>query len=236
MKKFSIIIIFIAIGMISLGVFYEFSNKNDKIVDVDTTNIKVELGDTKTINPCIDNANCLPGDIVDYDFLTFSSGISEFDSVIDKINKDTKKYYNEALSSKSTDSTCASTYKNNFQFNSDYSLYKSKDYLSVSVIRSKLNLCTRENTPYPRETFIWGIKENKFLSQEEVKEAFGLTDEKINSAIAANVELLNSYSDNKISFENIDVNKIDLFFDHNGKLLISYYSPEKQIYYSTNIE
>lgn len=223
----------IALSGVMLLVFSPTESVGEKVSPSD---VQYSLGDTKTVNPCVDDANCLYSDIVSYDFMSYHSGITVLDNKISKINADTEKYYQEALSSTVEDPSCAMTYKNSVQTQSDYTVYSGQEYFSIAVLRGKIHLCTRETEAILPKSYIYSVKEGRLVSQEELLDLLGLRKKDIYQTVADSIESLTENLDASNLALDIDFDKMVLYFDKDGKLIVAYPWIDGSNYYTAIVD
>ena len=164
--------------------------------------------------------------------------IKEINKIVDKINKDTDKYYkmikNSNLNAKECE-TVKDKYNYRKRIDTDYNSYTNKDYITISVKRIITDVCTNKVQDQQVESYIFDRKQNKMLSQKEFRNKIKLTNKQIDIIIKGNDNYLKLRRGLKLSPENAYRNgkrDIKLFYNTAGDLLLSYYQSETDSYYT----
>lgn len=221
MKKVSIFLFLLGIILLGAGCYFVVfrSNKiNKEIVP------KIEINSFGEVNPCLDTSNCQPFAIVEYPNISYSSGTA-IDSKIEKINQDTKKYYQTAIDSDVSDGSCVSVntiYNHSRQTFSDLYEYHNDDYLAFAISRIDINLCANLKDSQQMESYVYSIKEEKLLTQEELKESLQISNEDLKEAITQTIDEYNSSAGTSVTIDEIDLNDTVVFFNGSGEVVVSY--------------
>lgn len=194
-----------------------------------------ELHETDRLNLCKSN-NCQYLNTMIFADMEYNDDIAVIKETVDKINKDTNKYYKQVINSSFDDKACKKV-ENKFNYSkgvfSDYNSYTNEDYITFAVKRTLINVCTDEVTDLQVESYVYDRKTNKMLTQEEFKSKFYFMDEKIKVAISMSNQSLDE--DDQMDSLDSAINDAVLYYDTVGNLFVSYYNPIKQVYYTGTI-
>ncbi len=242
MKKVSLIIFVFAVILIITGsVFTVFNTVESKKEETEENTNRLQAFNIEElkITMCQNEENCpiLPQKI--YNFLSIDYENNNLQKVVDTINKKTKEEYEKALASDMSDASCASlksTFKHSLLFNNDINLHEDEEFFGISVHRYESNLCTEETIESDPEIYIFSRAKNDFISQEELKARFSITDEQIEEKIKENIEKEKKDRGLNYTFENVDKNKgISLYFSTESEILAYYYQQEDHSYHTASI-
>lgn len=231
--KIIIIITIIAIALIFTGfiILYEEKDSTD-INKVDYS--KYSLEEIEGSNVCLtDQCGIYP--YANY-LLSYKTNIKEIDDIVDKINQDTKEYYDN-YKTKEICNEKKGIYKYNNIMSTEYYIYANQDIINISIIRTDINLCTESQRIQPIESYIYDLKSNKIMSQEEFMTYLNISMEEISEKAEENMrDLYNltslEYSD--ISLKENEANS--LYFDNDGNLYYFYYDHNLGVYDSALVK
>lgn len=236
MKKRLLIILAIiaSFALIATGVILSFPKTQKEKPTQDDYSIKT----INSVKVCT-NPECEPP-MEDY----YANMIHKYDSkvlqdAIKKINKTTDDYYKEVIATDMSDANCESLRANNqysLRILSRYNSYTTDKVITLSVQRTKINICTYEATHMLSETYVYDIENDKLLTVAETKKLLGITEEQIYNAIRA--------SNTKLAkMENVEIetpgkfpdDQIAIFYGTDGYLYVEYFVQELNSYNQAEI-
>ena len=236
-KILPLIFIAVAIIIIIIGIVFLLLPINKKETK-ETSKSSTELGDRKEVEIC-KTEDCKSTQIVEYAYIEVNSPNKQVKDMVEKLNKKTNQYYEKTKNSNMDDASCSNVkdmYYHSYKAEVNPFSYVSADYISVAIQANEYYLCTEEIISNPVEAYIYDVKENKILTQEEFLKKKNITEEKITSCIEENVKVLNNIQKTSYTLNDVyDPSKKNiLFYDFDGNLLISYYNKITK-YYETAI-
>lgn len=224
-----------SITMIGMGTYMKISKTNPNSSNEKMNIALPESKRLKITNCKVDDCQITPVD--NYDTLVIDSSYKKLNKKIEKINKDTKKYYDETNSSTTNNERCIEV-KDKFyheqRVTTHYYNYENKKYISVAVQRNIINLCTNEYTRKQVEWYLYDKNKDKLLTQEEFKKAENITDKEITAAIKNIIKIINDEEEESIVYGK-QHNDIVVFYDFKGSIILSVFIPEKNIYYTGTV-
>ena len=212
--------IVIAIALIGGGAYLttrktDSKSENNKLFYDYPESMRLKITNCKTEDcemPAEDN----------YDTLVINFSSKKLTKKIEKINNDTKQYYEQVKNSTTDNERCTAVkdkYYHEQRVVTNYYNYENEKYISIAVQRNIINLCTNEY---------------KLLTQQEFKEAERITDQEITSAIENIIKIINDEEGMNI-VPGEQHNDIVVFYDFQGEILISAFIPEKNLYYTGTV-
>lgn len=232
--KKQILLIIIPIVLIVVGVIFTIFPLSKKELP---TIKNYGLEETKKIVTCY-SPDCKNSIEDIYANMSYDYESDLLQEKIRKINQDTADYYNLVINSTTEEKTCSSIRnynKHSLRVSNHYHSYTTDQLISISVKRSKINICTDDVEAYQTEAYIYDIAEDKLLSVEETMKTLGITQKDIMEAIEnTNKAFAESTGKTIVTKEHYD--DIALFYNTVGKLYVSYFIDEINDYYSAPIE
>jgi hypothetical protein len=230
-RIFGVVLLVIAIGCISLGVFFTLQEKDTKTESIGV--IDYSYGETQTLDVCVSSDNCsvLPAE---YSPLVYNTSIIDIQNMVNEVNADMKKYYEEAASSTLDDASCASVrniYKHSLLPHFDITIYESKELTNITASYLISNLCLDSVEYLPLKSFAYDKEEKKVLNQEEFKKKYDITDQEIELAIQEDINSNNSINQTQYTLDDTRSRDYVVYFDRDGNLNVSYYLDPMQMYY-----
>ena len=186
------------------------------------------LKDYKKMTMCPISKGC---ELEDAKFKTieFDTTIEMVSNKIAQINKETKDYYEMASASTTDDSEVCAHRKDAYKYSSyittDYQLYENDEIISIAVNRVIQNLCTNSQETTPYDIFIYDKKQKKELTQQELLDRLGYTDDMIKGVITDMIKSKNEIGDNFTTLENVFVGDqvtYSLFYNNKGNIMLAY--------------
>ena len=223
MKKVALIILLLSVLMVTYGLIYIYQNKTSSNEKKVTQGF--QLIGTKTVKICQKKCEL---ESMKFSELALDTSIPVILEKINQINSDTKNYYELATSDINKIEECSAVrdkYKHQFYILTNYQLYQNDEIISIAVNRTKRNVCnsTYETIPY---SIIVYDKENKIeLTQQDILNKAGYTEETVNQAIINYIENNNKFSDYKINLDDIFIDgkaNYSLFYNENGEIVLAF--------------
>lgn len=100
-------------------------------------------------------------------------------------------------------------------------LYKSKEIISISYEIYGIDICTNQNIEDTFNSYIYDIKNNKILTQNEIENLYNIKDSTINETITNNLEYWNKELNTNYTLNDIN-NDYKLYLSSDGELSIFY--------------
>lgn len=185
----------------------------------------------KTLDNCYDQLNCA----VPYsDYATIGTDIptTNLMNVLNSLNTKMDEVYNKSLNS--TDMTTpecieySSLYKRSVMGENNLTIYDSDNLLGLTLLSRETNLCTSVSNE-DLDVYVYDVKNDKVLTNDEIKEKYDITDAMISSTIEANVDAINEI--NELNFST-DINEYNLYIGNDGTIGVYYKQPEDSLYYN----
>ena len=221
----SSILIIILLGIIIYNVVY-LPLTEDK-----QSTVKHLTLEYKTIENCYDELNCA----VPYsDYPTISTDIttSKLMNILNTLNTKISNLYNKSLNSTyMTSAECvdySSLYKRSIMGENNLIIYDSDDLLGLTLLSRETNLCTSVVNE-DLDVYIYDVKNDKILTNDDIKEEYDITDSMIISTIEANVNAANEI--NGVNYTT-NITDYNLYIESDGTIGIYYKQPEDGLYYN----
>ncbi len=168
----------------------------------------------------------------DITYPLFKINIENYDILdsINEINNKTIEYYDKTLDSKlEKDETCGefgTGVNYGYIANMDYYQYVDDEIASFGVQREERKLCEGVNTRHIPEIYLYDLVNKRYLTQEEFKKKYTITDQRIMSAIRKH--LLKLYPDKLI--EEPEVENVSVVLDADKGMLVIFYDKSHGFY------
>lgn len=217
MRKYIKYIIIGFVIILGVVIFLLFKNKRSDIADY-------KLENNRVVQLCVSEDNCpIDYEIGFYD-IDFDTRNKEIKEAINSINENTQKYY--LLSANSTVNTLScldkqDIYKHSVRIESQYYLYENDDYISVSAIRNKVQVCSLERTKIEPEVYIYSKKDNKMISSVELMNKLNITKEMVYKIIDEDVAYINENLESSYDSKKC-YNDYYVFFGNYGEIFVAY--------------
>lgn len=231
-----LVVIAIAIVLISSGAVLNFlTNKSQEKNNLQKYSYSYE--NLRTIELC-KNQDCsiAPSGFTD---LKYNTNNVQIQKVVKKINEETTQYYENDINSDMSSNSCQNyvdMYNYQFATYTQYFIYETNKYTNISLYRTIADLCNDAVSYTPVQTYFFDKVTQQWLSQEEFKEKFNITDDFIKQAITDNINNLNYDNSLNLNYNNVDMEKTNVFFDKNGNIVVAYFQKENNTYYTTFIK
>ena len=166
-KNIKIIIGVIIIIVIALVLIFLLPKEKEENKEI---KMSYELKPLSSFDICLDSSNCpfFNGKLT-YAKMEVKTNVSEISDAVQKINKDTKKYYNESKNSKAPENSCqenAKSFKHSFHVVTDYYEYETNDYINIGVKRVTYDLCNGTENHLTPEIYIYDKDKGKMINQD----------------------------------------------------------------------
>lgn len=224
MKKIGILLIFIsAFILLGVGVYLSLDTKKTPPLKISKN---YTLEPITEISICKDKNNCrIQQD--NYYKLIYNTDIEILNNIIKKINSDTNKYLEETKKEKANASSCQNVkdlYNYNKMIYTNYYIYQNKDLISITVKRTKEDLCTNFQKEEGSDVYIYSIASKKVLTQKEFRELLRIDDSKIQEAIEQDIKVQENLSmlPPTEQQEKTEDYQEKLFYNNDGNLLLTY--------------
>lgn len=240
-KNIVLLIIMVVLAIIAAVLLIIHNNLiKDNVVSKEQKNFDVD--ESLVIDICKNKDNCPIALKPVYSMINMKTDNKEIKKVLDNINKETKNRYNQTLDSKFDDSKCPNekeVYNYSYLSTLDYSLYENDEYISIRINRYNRDLCLDTNAMDKPEAYIYSKKDNKFVTGDDLKKTFEISDMKVEVSIKNTIDRLNNSMEKNYTYENtFNDGQQDLiyYFAPNGNLNIYFHNNEDDSYYSCTLE
>lgn len=172
-----------------------------------------------------------------YNKLVLKKDYKALNKKIDKINQDTKKYYEQVKQTTTDTEKCAAVkdlYYHEQRVSTKYFNYENDKYVSIAVQRDIFNLCDNGFERKKIECYIYDKKSHNLLSQEDFLKKENITLEEIEAAYASVIKIINEEDKLNIIPQKQYADTV-YYYDFEGNILVSFYVPEKNLYYSGTV-
>ena len=193
------------------------------------------------VEVCKNKDNCPIALRTVYSMISMKTENDDIKKVLDKINKETKNRYNQTKNSKFDDSKCPNAkdiYNYSYLSTLDYSLYENDEYISISINRYNRDLCLNTNNMDKPESYIYSKKDNRFITGDDLRKIFEISDKRIEVSIKNIISKLNNSLGKKYTYENTFNNgkqELIYYFDYEGNLNVYFHSNEDNSYYNSTL-
>ncbi len=223
MKKVGIISLIIAIILIICGVGKNFLSVTSD--DVMIHNQDIIYKKYHNISMCHTEENC-DLNTMEFKFLRSNFKNKKVSNFIEKINDDTKSYYEIVQSSLTNENPLCLQFKDIYKYSAyiqtDYQIFSNSHFLSIAINRELKDICTNESEILPYEVIVYDKDEKKFLSQNDLLEVIGYSEDNIMDIIKDGI------TDEVVERVNPDEGILDLvyqysvFFNRNGEIILAF--------------
>lgn len=214
------------------------NNSNINVENNEETHKEIKMGDSEYLNSIktCKTKDCIYNENINYYYLSYDTGVSEIDEIIEKINAETKNKYDKTKSSNFDSEFCkdkVDTLNISHMYNSNYIVYSNNDFITIGVIHESHDLCKNEYESLQATAYIYDRNDKKIITQEEFKKKLGIHEEQIYEAIEFSVNDMNKINNKYKLKDNYD--DVILFYASNGDLFASYQIDENSPYILANI-
>ena len=200
-----------------------------------------DVNQSLEVDICKNQENCPIAKKTVYSMIEMKTDNEQIKKVLDKINKETKKRYNQTINSSFDNEKCPNNkdiYNYSYLSTLDYSLYENNDYISINIIRYNEDLCLNTNTMEKPKSYIFSKKENKFISDNDLKKQFKIDNKQIENSIKRVIKNMNNVFKKNYKYEDTFLDgKQDLiyYFDYEGNLNVYFHINEDNSYSSCTL-
>ena len=233
-NKKIIIVLIIAIAVLALvGIMLFLRSSSTKEEKVDTF-FDYPKDQIKKIKVCKNSSDCMfPDDVFNY--LTVKDQYTGLNESIKMINKETEDYYNQVKNSDLSSDECSAVrnkYTKGLYVENVFINYSNDKYISINTKRTITNLCTMKITRPQVKVYLYDIKADKMITQDEFIERENITDEEIKTAIDKMNEILKK--DGEV-IGDVDYSDIVLFYGYQGDIGVSYRFVDDDMYFDATV-
>lgn len=234
-----LIIVFIFIIISCVLFLVKDSFEKNGIISKEYNNFDVDS--SLEVEVCKNKDNCPIALRTVYSMISMKTENDDIKKVLDKINKETKNRYNQTKNSKFDDSKCPNAkdiYNYSYLSTLDYSLYENDEYISISINRYNRDLCLNTNNMDKPESYIYSKKDNRFITGDDLRKIFEISDKRIEVSIKNIISKLNNSLGKKYTYENTFNNgkqELIYYFDYEGNLNVYFHSNEDNSYYNSTL-
>lgn len=228
-NKILILLIIVAIALITSGLVLTLTAKDDKSEIMKKYTYSYE--NVRKVDVC-NSVDCsiVPSEFPD---LVYDTGNQAIQDVVNKINKETEKYYKQTKAYSTSDFKCkevSNLYKYGNSVYTQFIIYESSKYTNITVYRIIDDLCTKNTLYTPMETYFYDKETKTMLSQKQLKEKFHITTKDIEDAISKNITSFNEITGLNYQLDNIKERDYVVHFDSDGNLVVSYFLSDTKAY------
>lgn len=221
------ILLIILIAIIIYNVVY-LSKEDDKQSSNEIKHISL---DYKTLENCYNELDC-ESPYSEYATIKTDITSSNLMNILNNLNTKINDSYNKSLNS--TDMTTpgcvnyTNLYQRSIMTQNNLTIYDSDDLLGFTLLSEETNLCT-SLVNEDLEVYIYDVKNDKVLTEDEFKERYDITDDIISATIEANVNATNEIYGLSYTTE---ITEYNLYIQNDGTIGIYYKQPEENLYYN----
>lgn len=220
MKKIGIIlaiIIFILIVCVVLVNLFDVASDDN----VTIYNEYVTAKKYHNVSMCHTDENC---DLNTMKFKLLHSNFKnkKISKFIEKINNDTKSYY-EIVQSSPTDENpvclqLKDIYKYSAYIQTDYQIYTNNHLVSIAVNRELKDICTNESEILPYEVIVYDKEKKEFLSQNDLLKMIGYSEDNVMDIIRNSISDEMGADDETTNFDY----QYSVFFNNDGEVILAF--------------
>lgn len=234
-KIFSIILIVLGIGLITVGIFT--NNRQPELKNAPKGINGYTVKEKNVIKTCYD-PECQSEKTDLYADISYKYDSKVLQNAIKILNKNTTNFYKVASESTMEDPNCSpeirAVNKNSIRFSNDYNTYSDGKVITLNIKRTKTNICTREVESMQSENYVYDIENDKMLNIEETMQKLQISKEELNNAIKKSNETLSRITGKQIATKD-NYTDIKIYYNTKGQLYVSYYVDETKEYISALI-
>lgn len=188
----------------------------------------ISLINKKDINNCknIDNCNLIRGSIPT---IKLNSPNEVLENIIKEENALNNQYYQEFINSTMQDDACKDLldkYKHSIYPEIIVDVYSNKNISTLSIKRSKLNVCTNEYQTELTKSYIYDYKQKALLTKEQILQQNNLTYDDIVKTIKKSINNIAEVNNVNLSIDNCITENgeiaYELFYSTDGKLWVDF--------------
>lgn len=221
MKKSRIVLLCILLCVIVdlvIVIFYNIIDIKPK-KDNKSVSLSVEI---ETIPLCVSGVDC---GFQDMEFRNFklSGDNPKLEKVVNKINSEVDNIHKEVVNSDTSSAECSGivgTYQYSIFAQTMLPFYNDSNIVSLALISSSSNLCT--NTMFEDKfiVYYYDVKEDKFISQEELEERYNINRSEVMELIKT--DLVNQNQVNGTNYSSDSIKDFKLYIDFTGDIQAFY--------------
>ncbi|GEM_PF-6346405 len=166
--------------------------------------------------------------------MVYNTSIIDIQNMVNEINADMKKYYEEVANSTLDDTSCdavRNVYQHSLLPHFDITIYESKELTNIIASYLISNLCLDSVEYLSLKSFAYDKEEKKVLNQDEFKKKYDVSDSEIEQAIQERLDSNNSINQTQYTLDDTRSRDYVVYFDRYGNLNVSYYLDSMQMYY-----
>ncbi|MCI9084749.1 MAG: hypothetical protein HFH46_03965 [Bacilli bacterium] len=240
-KKNAIMLIIVFILVIIVCVLFLVSNGLEEKETIPKEYKNFDVDQSLEVEICKNKDNCPIALKPVYSMISMKTENDDIKKVLDNINKETKNRYNQTKKSKFDDNKCPNAkdiYNYSYLSTLDYSLYENDEYISISINRYNRDLCLNTSNMDKPESYIYSKKDNKFITGDELRKTYEISDKRIEVSIKNVIGKLNNSLEKNYTYENTFNNgkqELIYYFDYEGNLNVYFHSNEDNSYYNSTL-
>lgn len=171
------------------------SNLEDKYISSPKEEVKslisLDTSNYKYVDCCSETNNCPLGKM-EYPKLSIQSNKKSIRNLVNQINSKVDDYYQRCVKSETGDAECQAIYGDVLHSIAPVALYEDSSLIGISFRGYNLNLCTQISSDFDFMTYIYDVKKDKFIDQEEFMTTYSIQNDEVLSAISENLVQMNA--------------------------------------------
>lgn len=171
-------------------------------------------------------------------YTTLTKSYSKLNEAIKKINMTIKEKYNETINSSLDSEECKKVqdiYNYRNLYGMSETLYESNDIIGISYDISGIDVCTEQPLFPSFDSYIYSIKQNSLLTNQEILNLYQVSTNNIEEAIQKDINYWNQNLSTNYTIQDIDEN-YKLFISQKGDLNLIYLNKSRNTTYTVIIK
>lgn len=244
-KRKKVIIILIILIIITIGFLIFLLTQNQSSSSHTITAIKQNKKEeifkieTKEFNHCKnpDDERCkYVNNSLRY--ITSNKSYPLLDKAIKETNKIVEEKYNEIIHS-NLDSTECDKVKDIYNYRKIYMmgefLYETNNIIGIAYEITGIDICTGKRTSPLFNSYIYDVKQNKMLSNDEILKLYNIEKDFITKAISDNISYWNKENSTNYTIKDLN-NNYKLYLSREGNLEVFYTLQQENTTYTTTVK
>lgn len=171
-------------------------------------------------------------------YITSNKSYPLLDKAIKETNKIVEEKYNEVINS-TLDSTECDKVKDIYNYRKIYMmgefLYETNNIIGIAYEITGIDICTEKRTSPLFNSYIYDVKQNKMLSNDEILKLYNIEEDFITKAISDNISYWNKENSTNYTIKDLN-NNYKLYLSREGNLEVFYTLQQENITYTTTVK
>lgn len=171
-------------------------------------------------------------------YITSNKSYSLLDKAIEETNKIVEEKYNEIIHSNLNSSDCDKV-RDIYNYRKIYMmgefLYETNNIIGIAYEITGIDICTNKKTSPLFNSYVYDVKQNKMLSNNEILNLYSLKKDNVIQAINKNITYWNKENSTNYTIKDLN-NNYKLYLSREGTLEVFYTLKQENTTYSTTIK